>query len=134
MSGALEGGVLSRRLAWFVAGVAAGGLLIALAVGFLAFAAYLALLDHLAPWLAALIVAGVALLIALTALILAFRLAGRTVDQVKTGVKSNAVALAAPMALRFAARNAKLAASLAGLAVAFFALLRAKNRTTGKEE
>jgi chromate transport protein ChrA len=129
----LGNGLLSRRLALVVAGSALGGLLIALAAGFLGFAAYLGLLGVVAPWQAALIVAAVAALIAGVALFLAFRLAGRTVDQVKTGVRSSAVALVAPTAFRFAARNVKLAASLAALAGAIFAFLRAKNRHTEKE-
>src|SRR5208337_2032896 len=134
MSGAfppgLGEGVLSRRLALVIAGSAFGGLLVALAVGFLAFAAYLGLLGVLTPWLAALIVAGVAALIAWIALFVAFRLAGRTVDEVRTGVRTSAVALMAPTAFRFAARNVKLAASLVALVGAILALLRVRSQRT----
>jgi hypothetical protein len=124
----LEGGVVSRRLLLVIAGSALGGVFVALAAGFLAFAAYLALLDHLAPWQAALIVAAVAGLIAWVSLALSLRLANRTVAQVKTGFASSAVALLAPTAIDFALRNVRLAASLAALVGALFALLRAKNR------
>jgi hypothetical protein len=127
---ALEGGLLSRRFLAVVAGSALGGVFVALAAGFLAFAGYLALLDYLAPWQAALIVAGVAGVIAWIALALSLRLAGRTVDQVKTGFKSSAVALIAPTALHFAARNVRLAASLVALVGALLALWRARNRPT----
>ena len=124
----LEGGVVSRRLLLVVAGSALGGVFVALAAGFLAFAAYLALLDHLAPWQSALIVAAVAGLIASIALALSLRLANRTVAQIKTGVASSAVALFAPTAIDFAVRNVRLAATLAALVGALFALLRARNR------
>jgi hypothetical protein len=123
-----EGGLLSRKFLLVVAGSAVGAVFIALTAGFLAFAAYLALLDHLAPWQAALIVAVVAALIAWLTLALTMRLAGRTVDQVKTGFQSSAVALVAPAALHFATRNIRLAASLAALAGALFAVLRARTR------
>jgi hypothetical protein len=126
---ATESGLLSRQFVQVVAGSAVGGVFVALALGFLAFASYLALLDHLAPWQAALIVAAVAALIAWIALALSFRLAHRTVDQVKTGFKSSAVALMAPTAFHFAARNVRLAASLTALVGAVYALLRARNRS-----
>ena len=124
----LESGVVSRRLLLVIAGSALGGVFVALAAGFLAFAAYLALLDHLAPWQAALVVAAVAGSIAWVALGLSLRLANRTVDQVKTGFSSSAVALFAPTAIDFALRNVRLAASLAALVGAVFALLRARSR------
>jgi hypothetical protein len=128
----LEGRLVSRRLLLVIAGSALGGVFVALAAGFLAFAAYLALLDYLAPWQAALIVAAVAGLIASIALVLSLRLANRTVDQVKTGFTSSAVALLAPTAVDFALRNVRLAASLAALVGAIFALLRTRSRK-GKE-
>lgn len=132
MSGAfppgLNGSLVSRRLLLVVAGSAVGGVFVALAAGFLAFAGYLALLDHLAPWQAALIVAAVAALIAGIALALSVRLANRTVTQVKTEVASSAVALLAPAAVNFAVRNVRVAASLAAVVGALFALLRARSR------
>ncbi|WP_294537573.1 hypothetical protein [uncultured Rhodoblastus sp.] len=125
---ALEGALLSRKFLAVVAGSALGGVFVALALGFLALAAYLALLDHLPPWQAALSVAAVSGLIAWIALALSMRLAGRTVDRVKTGIKTSAVALVAPRALHFAARNLRLTASLVALVGALLALLRARSR------
>ncbi len=115
---------LSRRIALIVAALGVGAALLALALVFLAFAGYLALLERLAPWQASLAVAGGALVIAALLFALAFRSAGRTVDQVQLAVKSNALAVAAPVALRLLARNARLAASVAALAGAVLALLR----------
>ena len=60
MSG-LEGGAVSRRLKFIVAGLAAGGMLIVITLVFFAFAGYLALLTRLEPWQAALSVGAVAL-------------------------------------------------------------------------
>ena len=128
----LEGRVLSRRIAFIIAGTVCGGLFIALTAVFLAFSAYLALLDHLAPWQAALAIAGAALFIALIALFSALSLAGKTADQVKKGVQSSAVGIAAPMLFHLAARNARLAAGLAALVAAFFALLRVTGRSAPK--
>jgi hypothetical protein len=132
MSGALglESGVLSRRVMWILAGLVLGGLFVALTAAFLAFAAYLALLDHLAPWQAALSVACGALGVAVVALAVAMRSAGQTAHQVNVAVKSSALALIAPAAARLAIRNARLTASLAGLAAAVIALWRVKNRAS----
>ena len=128
----LDGNVVSRRMAFVLAGSALGGLFIALAAVFATFSGYLALVQHLAPWQAALVVAAVALLIALISLFVAFRQLGRTVDQVHSAVRSSAVALLAPAALRVAARNPKLLASLSALAAGLIAILRVKNRPPAK--
>jgi hypothetical protein len=126
----LEGGVLTRRMQWILAGLAIGLLLLALTLGFLTFAAYLALLERLAPWQAALAVAGGALLIAAILLLSAARSLRKTAIRVQTAVKTNAVAAVAPTALRFASRNAGLSVKLAALAGALFALWRAVRPTT----
>jgi hypothetical protein len=129
----LEGRVLSRRIAVIIAGTVCGGLFVALTAVFLTFSAYLALLDHLAPWQAALAIAGASLFIALIALFIAFNLAGKTAEQVKQGARSSAVGLMAPVLFRLVARNAKLAAGLAALVGALFALLRVTGRSPKSE-
>ena len=132
MSG-LEGGAVSRRLKFIVAGLAVGGLLIVITLAFFAFAGYLALLARLEPWQAALSVGGVALVIAALCIGLAARSLGKTANQVETAVKASALMTIAPAALRLASRNARLTASLAGLVGVLIVLRRALKPTPNRD-
>jgi len=96
-----------------------------MATGFLAFAAYLALLDHLAPWLAALAVAGAALVGGAILLVVAVKAFGRASDQVQVAVQSNTLVRPAPFVAQFTVRNPRLVAGVAAAAAAVIALLRA---------
>src|SRR5664279_1834580 len=116
---------LSRRLKFIVAGLAAGGMLIVITLVFFAFAGYLALLNRLEPWQAALSVSAVALIIAGLCIGLAARSLGKTANQVETAVKASALMTLAPTALRLASRNARLTASVAGLIGILIVLRRA---------
>lgn len=121
----LETAILSRRFRLFAFAALIGAALVVLATGFLAFAAYLALLDHLAPWLAALAVAGGALVVGAILLVVAVKAFGRAADQVQAAVSSNTLVRAAPFAARFAVRNPRLVAGLAAAVAAVIGLLRA---------
>ncbi|HUO53989.1 MAG TPA: hypothetical protein VMU18_04580 [Rhodoblastus sp.] len=125
----LETAVLSRRFRLFAVGALVGATLVVLAVAFLAFAAYLALLPLVAPWQAALIVGGGALVFGGILLLVAVNAFGRAADQVqvavKTAVKTNVLVRAAPLAAGLATRNPRLIATLAALAGALIALIRA---------
>jgi hypothetical protein len=124
MSG-LEGGAVSRRLKFIVAGLAAGAMLVVITLVFFAFAGYLALLTRLEPWQAALSVGAVALLIAALCIGLAARSLGKTANQVETAVKASALMTMAPTALRLASHNVRLTASIAGLIGVLIVLRRA---------
>ncbi len=126
-------GVIGRRFRIVLAGLVLGGVATAVTLGFLALAAYLALLERLQPWQAALAVAGAAFLVAIVALVTAFGLLGRTTRQVNTAVRSSALALIAQAAARMAAHNARLTAGIAGLAAALIALRRAFGHLTKTE-
>jgi hypothetical protein len=121
----LEGGAVSRRLKLIVAGLAAGGMLIVIALVFFAFSGYLALLARLEPWQAALSVGGVALIVAALFIGLAARSLGKTANQVETAVKASALMTVAPAALRIASHNVRLTASIAGLIGILIVLRRA---------
>jgi hypothetical protein len=130
MSGVLSSlgmpeGVIGRRVRIVIIGFVLGGLATAVTLAFVALAAYLALLDRLPPWQAALAVAGGACLIAITALAVAVRSLNKTSRQVNVAVRSSALALLAPAVARFAAHNARLTGAVAGLAAAVIALRRA---------
>lgn len=126
-------GVIGRQFRIVLAGLVLGGVATAVTLGFLALAAYLALLERLQPWQAALAVAGAAFLVAIVALVTAFGLLGRTTRQVNTAVRSSALALIAQAAARMAAHNARLTAGIAGLAAALIALRRAFGHLTKTE-
>ena len=126
-------GVIGRRFRMVVLGLALGGVAAAVTLAFLALAAYLALLDRLPPWQAALAVAGGAFIVALVALAAALSLLGRTTRQVNVAVRSSALALIAPAAARIAMHNARLTAGIAGLAAALIALRRAFGHLTKTE-
>ena len=134
MSGSgLEGGAVSRRLKYIVAGLAAGAMLIVITLVFFAFAGYLALLTRLEPWQAALSVGAVALLIAALCIGLAARSLGKTANQVETAVKASALMTMAPTALRLASHNVRLTASIAGL-IGVLIVLRRALRPTPKRD
>jgi len=124
MSG-LEGGAVSRRLKFIVAGLAAGAMLIVITLVFFAFAGYLALLTRLEPWQAALSVGAIALLIGALCIGLAARSLGKTANQVETAVKASALMTMAPTALRLASHNVRLTASIAGVIGVLIVLRRA---------
>jgi hypothetical protein len=88
-------------------------------------AAYLALLERLPPWQAALAVAGGAFFVAVVGLAIAFALLGRTTRQVNVAVRSSALALIAPAAARIAHTQCAIDGGIAGLAAALIALRRA---------
>jgi len=121
----LETAVLSRHFRLFALAALVGAALVIMATGFLAFAAYLALLDHLAPWLAALAVAGAALVVGAILLVVAVKAFGRASDQVQVAVQSNTLVRAAPFVAQFTVRNPRLVAGVAAAAAAVIALLRA---------
>jgi hypothetical protein len=121
----VETAVLSRRFRLFALGALIGAALVVLATAFLAFAAYLALLSQLAPWQAALAVAGGALVGGAVLLVVAVKALARATDQVEAAVKTNALVRAAPFAARLAIGNPRLVMGLAAAAAAVVALLRA---------
>jgi hypothetical protein len=121
----VETAVLSRRFRLFALAALIGATLVALTVAFLAFAAYLALLSQIAPWQAALAVAGGALVVGAILLVVAVKALARATDQVESAVKTNALVRAAPIAARLAVGNPRLVMGLAAAAAALFALLRA---------
>lgn len=133
----VETAVLSRRFRLFTLGALIGAALVVLATGFLAFAAYLALLVQLAPWQAALAVAGGAIVIGAILLAIAAKAFAQATEQFQIAVKNNTLVLAAPFAARLAVRNPRLVAGLAAAAAAVIALLRAMNqkpRTTARSD
>jgi hypothetical protein len=117
-------GVIGRRVRIVLAGLLLGGVALALTLAFLALSAYLALLEWLPPWQAALGVGGGAFFVAIVALVIAFGLLGRTSRQLSVAVRSSALALIAPAAARIALNNARLTVGIAGLATALIALRR----------
>lgn len=121
----VETAVLSRRFRLFALAALVGAALVVLTVAFLAFAAYLALLSQLAPWQAALAVAGGAFFVGAVLLVVAAKTLARATDQVETAVKTNALVRAAPFAARLAVGNPRLVMGLAAAAAALVALLRA---------
>jgi hypothetical protein len=121
----VETAVLSRCFRLFALAALIGATLVVLAVAFLAFAAYLALLSQIAPWQAALAVAGGALAVGAILLVVAVKALARATDQVESAVKTNALVRAAPIAARLAAGNPRLVMGLAAAAAALVALLRA---------
>jgi hypothetical protein len=133
----LEGRDIARRLGLAAAALAVGALLIGVVVVFLALAAFLALSERLAPWQAALIVAGCALPLAALLIYLALRSIERTggeaAEAVSQAVKSSAVVTFAPMAMRLLTRNARLATGVAAVGGALLALLRALRPERGPE-
>jgi hypothetical protein len=130
----VETAVLSRRFRLFALAALVGAALVALTVAFLAFAAYLALLSQIAPWQAALAVAGGALVVGAILLIVAVKALTRAREQIEAAVKTNTLVRAAPFAARLATGNPRLVMGLAAAAAALVALLRAlsaKPKTDG---
>jgi hypothetical protein len=121
----VETAVLSRRFRLFALAALVGAALVALTVAFLAFAAYLALLSQIAPWQAALAVAGGALVVGAILLIVAVKALTRATEQIEAAVKTNMLVRAAPLAARLATGNPRLLMGLAAAAAALVALLRA---------
>ncbi len=121
----LETAVLSRRFRLFAVGALAGAVLLLLSLSFFAFAAYLALLARLAPWLAALSVGGGALVFGAILLVVAAKALNRAAGQVEVAVKTNVLVRAAPVAARLAIRSPRLVAAAAALFAALVALMRA---------
>lgn len=121
----VETAVFSRRFRLFALAALIGATLVVLTVAFLAFAAYLALLRQIAPWQAALAVAGGALAVGAILLVVAVKALARATDQVESPVKTNALVRAAPIAARLAVGNPRLVMGLAAAAAALVALLRA---------
>lgn len=127
----LKSEVLSSRVRLVAIGVIVAVLFVSLAATFLGVAAYAALAARFDPWLAALIVAGIAMLIAIIAIFVAIRQADRLSREVNVAVKSSAVALAAPTALRLARSNVKITAGILAAGV-LVALWRARNSASRK--
>jgi hypothetical protein len=121
----VETAVLSRHFRLFALSALIGAALVVLTVAFMALAAYLALLSQLAPWQAALAVAGGALVIGAILLVVAVKALTRATDQVGAAVKTNALVRTAPFAARLAVGNPRLVMGLAAAAAALVALLRA---------
>jgi hypothetical protein len=130
----LETALLSRRLRLFAVAALAGVVLALFSVGFFAFAAYLALLSRLAPWLAAICVGAGALVLGGILLLAAVQALGRAANQIEVAVKTNAVVRAAPVVARIAMRSPRLIAAAAALLTAIIALMRALNARAQKAE
>lgn len=124
----IETGAAAQGFGRAGAALMLGALLFGVAVVFLALAAFLGLSESFEPWLAALIVAGVALPLAALLLFYAARKLEATTSQVQQqvqqAVRTSAVATFAPVAIRLLARNAGLAAAIAALGGVVLALLR----------
>jgi hypothetical protein len=121
----VETALVSRRFRLFAVGALIGAVLLLLAAGFLAFAAYLALLAALSPWQAALVVGVCALAFGGLLLVVAMKSLSRAAEQVQEAVKSNVLVRAAPVAARLAIRSPRLIVGVAALAAAVLALMRA---------
>lgn len=130
----VETTLLSRRFRLFAVGALVGTVLVLLAVGFMAFAAYLALLAALAPWQAALIVGAGALVFGGLLLLVAIKALNRAADQIQDAVKTNALVRAAPIAARLVISSPRLIAAAAAVVAAVVALLRALNERQKKSE
>jgi hypothetical protein len=128
----LKGPVLSNRFRLVAVGIVIALLFGGLTAAFAAVAAYAALAAHFEPWLAALMVAGVAALIAGGASLAAIRQAERLKTEVNVAVKSSAVALMAPTALRVAASHVKITAGILAAGV-LLALWRARNASSNRD-
>ena len=96
--------------------------------GFLATAGYIALLDHLAPRLAALAVGGGAVVIALVAALIGRALINGGARRLKTAISSSALVAVAPHAVKFGLRNARLVGLASTAAATYFALRGARRQ------
>lgn len=101
---------LKRR--WGVAAAAAGvaAIMASLAVGFAAFAAYIALCHRFEPEIASLIVAGGLIFLTLTAIVIAQISLSRASRDMKAAVQSSAIVAFAPTVASMASRHTRLAA------------------------
>lgn len=115
----------TRRLGAALALAAFGAVLIALALGFGGYAAFLALSTILPPWRAALAVFGAALLFGVLALWAAAVHAQKFSRETEAAIKSHILTRAAPLAFKFALSRPKIFASLLAALAALGALLRA---------
>lgn len=122
----LDGALLRRR--GLLAGVAAATatMAIAVAIGALACAAQIVLARHVAPEIAALIVAAAAFTIAVLASLGFFSVVTRTRREVRRAVATSAVATLAPTALSLALRHTRLAGVAAAAGIGFWLARRAR--------
>lgn len=111
---------LKRRGGFAVAAAVVAMLMATLAVGFAAFAGYVALSRHFDPEIAALIVAGTLLFIALIAMLIAQRTLNLARREMRAAVSSSAAVAFAPTAASMALRHSRVAAVVGVLGLGFW--------------
>lgn len=119
---------LRRRGSIAVVATAIAAIMATLAVGFAAFAGYLALCRHFEPEIAALIVAGSLVVVALIGLVVARQVLKRARRDMKAALRSSAIVAFAPTAASMASRHTRLAAVAAALGVGFWLARNATKR------
>ena len=111
---------LKRRGGFAVAAAVVAVLMVTLAVGFTAFAGYVALSRRFDPEIAALIVAGTLLFIALIAMLIAQRTLNLARQEMRAAVSSSAAVAFAPTAASMALRHTRVAAVVGVLGLGFW--------------
>jgi len=111
---------LRRRGSFAVAASLIAVVTAMLAVGFAAFAGYIALSRHFDPEIAALIMAGSLLLIAMIALLAARYVLNKAQREMKAAVSASAIVAFAPTAASLAARHTRVAAVVAAVGIGFW--------------
>ncbi len=111
---------LRRRGSFAVAASLIAVVMAMLAVGFAAFAGYIALSRHYDPEIAALIMAGSLLLIAVIALLAARYVLNKAQREMKAAISASAIVAFAPTAASLAARHTRVAAVVAAVGIGFW--------------
>lgn len=119
---------LKRRGGFAAAAATVAVMMATLAVGFVAFAAHIALARHYEPEVAALIVAGSLFLIALVALLLARQVLKRAQRELRSAVASSAAVAFVPTAASMAAKHTRLAAVIGVASIGFWLARNALRR------
>ncbi len=119
---------LRRHGSTAVVATAIATMMATLAVGFAAFAGYLALCRRFEPEIAALIVAGGLVILALLGLVVARLVLKRARRDMKQALQSSAIVAFAPTAASMASRHTRLAAVAAALGIGFWLARNATRR------
>lgn len=119
---------LKRRGSLAAAAATVAVMMATLAVGFAAFAAYIALARYYDPDVAALIMAGILFLIAVTALLVARQVLKRAQRELRSAVASSAAVAFVPTAASMAARHTRLAAVVGVASIGFWLARNALRR------
>jgi hypothetical protein len=120
-------GDLKRRTYWLIGGGILAAIFGTIACGFLALAAYLALIETMLPVHAALTVAGGSMVLVLIVAAIAAIVAHRARREVNAAVRASTIAAFSPTLFRLAARHTGIAGAVAVI-VATLAYMEGRKR------